>query len=108
MEGFTRAPLVFFPPKYMLTIDMLKVMPPHTVFATGTAFDNPEGINMTGSGAGLRWVAVRGGIHDWALYIHYQEHDIEWITREGDKVHFDDHIKKLVPSDEEAFKMYRH
>lgn len=39
----------------MLTLQMLKDMPMGTIFAQG----NDEG---------TKWVAVRGGIHDWAIY----------------------------------------
>ena len=56
------------------------------------------------------WVAVRGGIHDWAIY--YQLVDKGWdegqIRNNGEKMHNEELIKKCVPCDEEAFKMYRH
>lgn len=53
----------------MLTLQELKDMDPDTIFATGTTTDDSAGINMTGSGRELRWVACRGGIWDWAIYI---------------------------------------
>lgn len=92
----------------MLTLEMLKEMPEDTIIATGTALDEPNGLFMANTGKMLRWVAVRGGIHDWAIYCHFAFNPVEWILRFGDKVHFDSHIKKLVPCDDEAFKMYRH
>ena len=91
----------------MITLEQLKAMPPNTVFATGTAYDNPDGLFMSGSGKELRWVAERGGIHDWAIYTHFSEHDVEWVRRHGDKVHSEHNIKKLVPCDDDAFAMYR-
>lgn len=90
-----------------LTLQMLKDMEPG-IFATGTVSDNPTGINMTNSGKLLRWVAVRGQIHDWKIYCHWADKSEDWIRRQGDKVHNDENIKKLVPCDDEAFKMYRH
>ena len=54
----------------MLSLKQLQDMPPHTVFATGTTSDDAAGINMANTGAQLRWVAKRGQIHDWAIYIH--------------------------------------
>ncbi len=59
----------------------------------------------------IRWVATRGGIHDWAIYYHL----IDWINwtdemikKNGDKMHNEKSIKKCVPCDDEAFAMYRH
>ena len=91
----------------MLTLEKLKSMEQFSVFAVGTTVDSPEGINMTNSGRKLRWVAVRGGIHDWAIYCHWDEYGYDWIKQFGDKVHDEDNIRKLVPCDDESFKMYR-
>ena len=91
----------------MLTLQELKDMEPG-IFATGTTTDDPAGINMTNSGAELRWVATRGGIHDWAIYIHHAYNDEVWIKANGDKVTGEANIKKLVPCDDEAFGMYRY
>ena len=91
----------------MLTIKKLKEMKPDTIFDKGTTIDSPEGINITKSGKMLGWVAVRGGIHDWAIYCSINP-DPEWIKRMGDKIHYENHIRKLVKCDNEAFGMYRH
>lgn len=80
----------------MLTKAMLEVMPPNTIFATGEIVDNPEGINMTNSGKILRWIAKRGWIYGWTI-----------LVREGDKVTGEHNIRKLVPCDDEAWKLYR-
>lgn len=92
----------------MLTAKMLQDMPPHTVFATGKIEDSPNGINMTNSGRMLGWVAKRGEIDDWAIYCHWLEHSIEYIEDYGDKVAGKDHIRKLVPCDDEALERYRY
>ena len=91
----------------MLTLKMLKDMPSGTIFATGISSDTPDGLFMANTGKELRWVAVRGEIHDWAIYCHFSEHDTEWIRRQGDKVHMEENIKKLVLCDKEALRMYR-
>lgn len=91
-----------------LTLQQLKDMQPDTIFATGTATDDSEGINMTNSGQELRWVACRGGIHDWAIYIQKASWPAEEVKRMGDKVTSERNIKKLVPCDDEAFSMYRY
>ncbi len=92
----------------ILTLEKLKAMQPNTIFASGVIVDNEKGINMTRSGKLLKWVAVRGGIWDWAIYCHWADKSWRWIKDSGDKVRFGNHIKKLVPCDDEAFKMYRY
>ena len=91
----------------MLDIKMLKAMPPQTLFACGITVDGPEGINMTESGNMLRWVAVRGGIWDWSIYVGLAINTNEDIKRFGDKVYAYSTIRRLVPCDDEAFAMYR-
>ena len=56
----------------------------------------------------IRWIAVRGQIHDWKIYCLWADQDWEEIKRVGDKIHDDETIRRLVPCDDEAFKMYRH
>ena len=85
----------------MLTIEKLKAMEPGKRFATGTG-TYPELFNGE-----IRWVAVRGGIHDWAIYYHHSCHDVDYIARLGDKTFTESIIKRLVPCDDEAFNMYR-
>jgi len=92
----------------MLTLEKLKEMKPGTIFAKGTVSDNSVGINMTGSGNLLRWLAVRGVIHDWAIYCHWASRSFDWIRQSGDKVTSESNIRKLVPCNDEAFKMYRY
>jgi len=91
----------------MLTIKKLKKMESGTIFAKGQSIDSPDGINIANTGTQLHWVAVRGGIHDWAIYCSINP-DFEWIKRMGSKVHDNDTIKKLVSCDNKAFTMYRH
>ena len=83
-------------------------MQPDTIFATGFASDNDEGINMCNSGRMLRWVAVRGGMWDWTIYCHWDDRSESFIKDYGEKVHYSDTIRRLVDCDDEAFKMYRY
>lgn len=93
----------------MLTVEMLKEMEPGKIFATGVHFDQPEGLHMMGTGKKLMWVACRGeGFHDWAIYCHFPFHGEDWIKRNGDKVHGEEHIKLCVHCTDDAFKLYRH
>ena len=93
----------------MLTKAMLEAMPPDTIFATGVSVDEPEGLFLARTGKRLRWVAVRGkGIPDWTIYAHFEHYDIHWVRDHGDKVHMEENIRRVVPCDDEAFRMYRY
>lgn len=91
----------------MLTLGDLKAMKPNTIIGSGIEENSSEGIFMTRDGGSLRWVAVRGGIWDWAIYCYWSDRSIEWVMAHGDKVCCKETIRKLVPCDDEAFKMYR-
>jgi len=92
----------------VLTLDKLKAMAAKTVFNRGEAVDGPLGINLTGKGGMLKWVAVRGVYHDWNIYAGRNTTSYEGIARCGETVHDKNTIKKLVSCDEEAFRLYRH
>jgi len=92
----------------MLTLEKLKEIDEHTIFATGTAIDNELGLFMANTGKELRWVAVKGGNNDWAIYCHFADRDAGWIKRQGDKVCMERHIKMCMPCDDEVFKRYRY
>lgn len=91
----------------MLTLQQLKDMQPDSIFATGTINDGPTGINLANTGKTLRWVACRGGIHDWAIYAQAEDWSEQRVKEMGDKVHNRDNVQKLVPCDDEALAMYR-
>lgn len=91
----------------MLTLQQLKDMEPDTIFATGETTDGYDAVNMYGKGQELRWVATRGGIHDWAIYIAPKNWSEEMVKSNGDKVHNRESVKKLVPCDDKALGMYR-
>ncbi len=91
----------------ILTLKKLKEMKPG-IFATGIVSDNSVGVNMTNSGRLLRWVAVRGGMHDWKIYCHWAYNSEQWIKDRGDKIHDMNSVKKLVKASKKALEMYRH
>ena len=85
-----------------LTIDKLKEMKAGTIFATGTG-TYPELTEQE-----VRWVACRGGMHDWCIYYAETDKSNLWIQKQGDKCFTESVIKRLVPCDDEAFEMYRY
>ena len=91
----------------MLTIEKLKAMKPHTIFAKGEFIDVKDGINISGIKRKMRWIAVRGDVHDWAVYCSLANINWEGVIRWGDKINTKSYIKKLVPCDDEALEMYR-
>ena len=78
----------------MLTLKELKQMQSNIVFAQGEDMH-------------FKWVAIRGEIHDWAVYQGAMYETYEEIARVGDKIYAEPIIKYLVPCDDEAFEMYR-
>lgn len=84
-----------------LTVDILKEMEPGTVFARG------KGLYPGLYSEPIRWVASRGLMHDWALYYHRADKPWSQILTEGDKSTTESIIRKLVPCDDETWKMYR-
>lgn len=92
-----------------LTIEDLNEMESSLPFASGTIPNSPQGIYMTNNRVGdkLLWVAKRGRINDWAIYIHWEENGETFVINHGVKVRQKDHIKKLVPCTDEALKNYR-
>lgn len=92
----------------MLSKRQLMDMPDNTIFAHGLVADGADGVNITNSGRVLRWLAKRGnGFYDWTIYIGLSSDPESYIVTNGDKVTGEAHIKKLVPCDDEAYKLYR-
>jgi len=96
----------------ILTLDMLNKFDPHTVMFTGTAINAPGGIYMESApryhNKELLWAAVRGGINDWCIVIHWKCNGLDFVVEQGDKVVNKEYIRQLVPCTDEAFKRYRY
>lgn len=93
----------------MLTLQKLKEMNPGEIIGSGIIENSPSGVYMTSTRVGdeLIWVAKRGGMHDWAIYVGWKEQGIHHILDSGDKVSDRSNVRKLVPCDDEALNMYR-
>lgn len=71
-----------------ITQELLENAEPGTVLATGTFVDWGD-TDICTTGKTLRWVAIRGTIHDWAIYhqpCYYDEYSSdkswsEWSIR---------------------------
>ena len=82
----------------MLTLEELEALKPG-VFASGT--EALDGIHK------IRWVAVRGFVPDWVIYIGERAMSYDFIRRFGTKLHDEIHILKLVQCDQEVMNAYR-
>ena len=119
----------------MLTLKQLKEMKPDTIFASGISlkehpwFNDAKSIKEGGTleedgrSTKVKWVAIRGYIHDWAIYhsmdanlvkadyfddpVHLSTSD-KRIADHGAKLHKEEDIKRFVPCDDLSFEMYRH
>jgi len=94
----------------MVTIQQFDAIPDGETFAQGFALNDPDEIYMTDSRIGeeLRWVAVKGYAHDWCIYCLWaNESTFGMVERNGDKIRTREYILKLVPCDEEVYKLYR-
>jgi len=93
----------------ILTLKKLKDMN-SGIFTQGETIDSPIGANMANTGNMIKWVAVRGIIHDWAIYTdnpYSPQLTFQGVRDMGDKIHDRETVKRLVPCDNEALKMYR-
>ena len=123
--------------KKNLTIKQLKQMKSDTIFAKGESLiehpwfnnDVPNKVNekdkpdKNGKLVRIKWVAVRGSYHDWAIYhsldanfeptnylggFTHLKTDWDRIADYGAKLHKEEDIKRLVPCNDGALGMYRH
>jgi hypothetical protein len=90
-----------------MTIDDFEWIPYGEIFDRGITTDNDEGVNMTGSGNKLTWIAKKGGGNDWAIYVHFAGHDEEFVKEHGQKISVKDNIRKLISCDDEMMERYR-
>lgn len=93
-----------------LTMAKLKALKPQSIIATGTVRNNPDEVYMTETNYNrkLLWVAKKGAIDDWAIYIHWETSGQGFVISNGDKVRDSTHIQRLVPCDAEVLAAYRH
>jgi len=82
----------------------------HEIFAHGLQPDSPQGINLTGSGETLLWVAVKGDIDDFAIYampVELANWSAGRVRDFGDKIHDRKTIQRLLDCDDEVLARYR-
>ena len=71
-----------------LTASFIDSLPEETVLREGIDWDDSRGLNMTGYGTLLRWIAITGCAGDWAMYCLRDDAGVDShkIAAEGAKV----------------------
>lgn len=90
----------------MLTLEQFTALPDGEVFAASTVMDNANGINITGKLTLLKYVAVKGYVNDWALYVGPADWRYNYVKSNGDKV-FSKTAQKIIDCDDEVRERYR-
>lgn len=93
----------------MLNIEEFNKIMAGDIFAKGEIENSHKGIYMTTSNQGkmLGWIAIKGYGNDWCIYAHWIERGYAFIESNGDKIHIEENIQKLVPCTDEVMKLYR-
>lgn len=93
----------------IFTINEFNAISKGEVFATGIVIDAHSGCDMTSSGEELKFIAVKGYVEDWAVYVMWNrpQNDDTLIRHMGDKVKTPRNIKACVPCDDEMLARYR-
>lgn len=84
----------------VLTSSALQWLPAHHILGNGV-FTREDGSLK-------RWIAKRGGYHDWAIYQGEPEWPDNRILESGNKIINEQLIKQLLPADDEAMALYRY
>lgn len=101
----------------MLTVESLKMMDPHTIFAHGVMrldevfWSDPmlgayygEQVGRTGM---IGFVAMRGAISDWAVYLGNPYLSPQYIATSGVKLTSKSCVRAIVQCTEGAWRRYR-
>lgn len=90
----------------MLTLEEFNSIKSGEIFREGEVQDSPSGLNMTGSGKALKYVAVKGYANDFAVYVHWSSYSTQYIRERGDKVS-QGLVTKCFDVEPEVLELYR-
>jgi len=91
-----------------MTSKLLEECPNGEVFACGVIEDSPYGIFLAGSKIALRWVAKKGDVEDFAVYVGPLKWSVSTVADRGDKVSDPETVKQLLQCDDEMLSHYRY
>ena len=93
----------------MLTLEELNDLPKGVVFKVGVTTNDENGVFMTNERKNqkLLYVAKKGTINDWAIYVGWLGQSVDQVRDYGQKIQNLFNVKKLIPCTEEVLKRYR-
>ena len=91
----------------MLTIEEFSKYPNTEIFRTGIISDSSTGCNYDNSGKLIKFVAKKGQIEDWAIYVGPVEWSYDDIRDWGNKLKFEDSILSCLNVSSNVLEKYR-
>lgn len=78
-------------------------------FRMGVFSDSPTGLYMTSEDHNklIKFVAVKGGADDWAVYVGNIEDSYQQVALNGLKITSEDNIMRAVPCTDDVLRRYR-
>lgn len=91
----------------MITLDIFKKLPNSEPFIMGLTFDDNTGVNLDGTRELRKFVAKKGQIDDWTLYLGMPDWDYEEVMNMGSKIYDKKNIMNVINCDKEVLNLYR-
>lgn len=92
--------------KFFISKDWYLETNPGQFICCGYSHDHKDGVNFQLSGKEVKWVAVKGGMGDWAIYFADLDKTLDWIKKHGYKLLKED-VRNLVDVSDEVLANYR-
>lgn len=76
------------------------------IFAKGESVDNEGGLNATGTGREIHWIAIKGSDGKWAIYYAFSSGEI-FIRNYGEKLRDLTNLSNIMNVDSTVLSLYR-
>jgi hypothetical protein len=76
------------------------------IFAKGESVDNEDGLNATGTGREIHWIAIKGSDGKWAVYYAFSSGEI-FIRNYGEKLRDLSSLPNVLEVDSVVLSLYR-
>jgi len=74
VHALEKDPKAVFNQESVMTMEKFSKIEAHSPMCHGESIDNYTGINLSNSDQKLKWVAIKGGAEDWAIYAGFTYH----------------------------------
>lgn len=92
----------------MITLEIFKKLPNSQPFLIGLTIDDYTGVNLNGTGELRKFVAQKGDVDDWALYLGLPDWSYERVMEMGFKIYDKKNIMNVVNCEDEVLNLYRY